>query len=171
MILRHISIYINYFSTIIYALSRNLLFIFYYLFKGLRNFIQVQLFVAPTVDTPASPIKKKEAWIQILATFPSRIYRREVKSTLTQKPFGRPWVRLATCIVCFAWFRSDHVQRVHRVQHEVCSVCWSALLAFTSPFGLFAHTPWLPGTRLSGSNPRPRSRCSQLFPRAFIAEW
>ena len=99
--------------------------------------------------------KVASIWIQILATFPSRIYRREVKSTLSQKPFGRPWVRLATCIVCFAWFRSDHVQRVHRVQHEVCSVCWSALLAFTSPFGLFAHTPWLPGTRLSGSNPRP----------------
>ena len=27
--------------------------------EGLRNFIQVQLFVAPTVDTPPSPIKKK----------------------------------------------------------------------------------------------------------------
>ena len=27
--------------------------------QGLRNFIQVQLFVAPTVDTPASPIKKR----------------------------------------------------------------------------------------------------------------
>ena len=76
--------------------------------------------------------KVASIWIQILATFPSRIYRREVKSTLSQKPFGRPWVRLATCIVCFAWFRSDHVQRVHRVQR---------VLVCTASLHQFAHTP------------------------------
>ena len=69
--------------------------------------------------------REVKSTLQILATFPSRIYRREVKSTLTQKPFGRPWVRLATCIVCFAWFRSDHVHRVHRVQRVL--VCTASL--------------------------------------------
>ena len=38
---------------------------------GLRNFIQVQLFVAPTVDTPASPIKKKEA-VLMAVTLPPK---------------------------------------------------------------------------------------------------
>ena len=85
--------------------------------------------------------KVASIWIQILATFPSRIYRREVKSTLSQKPFGRPWVRLATCIVCFAWFRSDHVQRVHRVQR---------VLVCTASLHQSAHTPWFEPTAVYG---------------------
>ena len=54
---------------------------------GLRNFIQVQLFVAPTVDTPASPIKKKEA-VLMAVTLPPKysppgLLRRFRTHTLT----------------------------------------------------------------------------------------
>ena len=55
--------------------------------QGLRNFIQVQLFVAPTVDTPASPIKKKEA-VLMAVTLPPKysppgLLRRFRTHTLT----------------------------------------------------------------------------------------
>ena len=79
------------------------------------------------------------------------------KSTLSQKPFGRPWVRLATCIVCFAWFRSDHVQRVHRVQR---------VLVCTASLHQSAHTPWFEPTAVYNLDPDTRNfSLAHLSPR------
>ena len=66
------------------------------------------------------------AWIQILATFPSRIYRREVKSTLSQRHL---WFSFAfSCADAFIGNQTDNSREIPTCLRLSSSTSRSTLL-------------------------------------------